>query len=186
MLIHATRHVFSEICICGHRAGAHHGNCIMNVETAKNMESHVYLGECEHYGVNEGWEPCPMCPGSYIDKDDPFREEKLKDMIDPQYIEQWRKTLNKMIKKGILRKEKMWDMLHDTKNYLIMRKAMDQILSDAQEARAARKHMSDMVVEREAWEKKIGELKGRIAQLEEGQNVENCEDFGCIGDRSSL
>lgn len=76
MLVHTTRHVYSGMCICGHHADDHHGNCIMKTEAIEAMSSCTMFGECERYGVNEGWHPCPDCCG-FIDKDDPLRLEKL-------------------------------------------------------------------------------------------------------------
>lgn len=73
-----TQHVFSGICVCGHSHEEHHGNMIMRVEAAEAMKSGVFYGECEHYGFNEDWEPCPGCPGWFVDKDDPLKEKKLR------------------------------------------------------------------------------------------------------------
>jgi hypothetical protein len=81
MLLHTTRHVWSGTCVCGHHADEHHGNCIMvNDGTIEAMGSAVILSECEHFGVNEYWEECPKCPGWFVDKDDPLKDEKIKEL----------------------------------------------------------------------------------------------------------
>lgn len=80
MLTTTTQHVFSGICICGHREDWHHGNCIMRQETADLMKSGTLFGECEYFGCNEMYEPCEKCIGGmFIDKDDPLKEEKIKE-----------------------------------------------------------------------------------------------------------
>lgn len=83
MLKMTTQHVFSGICICGHDAESHHGSMIFNKDTIEKMQSHMYLGECLHYGCNENWQECPKCiVGSYLDKDDPLKDEKIKEYQD--------------------------------------------------------------------------------------------------------
>lgn len=72
-----SKHVFSGVCVCGHDADEHHGNMIMNIEAGKLMESSVFYAECERFGCNEWWEPCPDCPKGFIDKDDPLKLTKL-------------------------------------------------------------------------------------------------------------
>ena len=79
-LMTTTQHVFSGICVCGHSARRHHGNMIMKIKASEDMKSPTFYGECEHYGCNEAWEPCPGCPGWFVDKDDPLKEEKLKEI----------------------------------------------------------------------------------------------------------
>jgi len=51
-----------------------------NDGTAELMQSSMILGECEHFGRNEYYEPCPGCPGWFVDKDDPLKEEKIKEL----------------------------------------------------------------------------------------------------------
>ncbi len=81
MLIHTTQHVFSGICICGHNTDYHHGNCIARQPTIDLMKSSILFGECERYGCNEMWKPCKKCiAGMFIDKDDPLKEEKIKEL----------------------------------------------------------------------------------------------------------
>ena len=80
MLIHTTQHVFSGICICGHKAEQHHGNCIARQETSDSMQSSIMFGECEHFGCNEMWKPCKKCIVGYIDRDDPLKAEKIKEL----------------------------------------------------------------------------------------------------------
>lgn len=75
-LMLTTQHVFSGICICGHSAYQHHGSCIARQEVVDLVKSGTFFGECEHFGCNEWWEPCPDCYG-YIDKDDPLKGEKV-------------------------------------------------------------------------------------------------------------
>jgi hypothetical protein len=80
-LLHTTQHVFSGWCVCGHRAEQHHGNCIMDLKAAEATKSNGMLySECEHFGRNEYWEPCPKCPGWFVDRDDPLRDEKIKEL----------------------------------------------------------------------------------------------------------
>lgn len=79
-LMTSTQHVFSGVCICGHEYFIHHGQMVMNREAAELMKSHAtWYCECLALGCNEMYEPCPTCPKGFIDKDDPLREEKLKE-----------------------------------------------------------------------------------------------------------
>lgn len=80
MKLWTTQQIFSGICVCGHSQYEHHGNLIMNAQTAFAMNASVYLGECEHYGCNEHYQPCKKCPGIFIDKDDPFKNQKVKEL----------------------------------------------------------------------------------------------------------
>lgn len=80
LLLHTTQHIFSGICICGHKAEIHHGNCIPHQKIIDATKSSTLFGECLRYGCNEGYKPCKKCKGWFIDKDDPFKEEKIKEL----------------------------------------------------------------------------------------------------------
>lgn len=82
-LITSTPHLFSGICVCGHKYYSHHGNVIMKVATAEAMQSGTWYAECEALGCNEEWEPCPDCPGYFVDKDDPLKDEKIAEIKAP-------------------------------------------------------------------------------------------------------
>jgi hypothetical protein len=82
LLLHTTKHVWSGVCVCGHGAGQHHGNMIMrNDGTAELMQSSMILGECEHFGRNEYYEPCPDCPGWFVDAADPLKDAKIRELV---------------------------------------------------------------------------------------------------------
>ena len=76
-LFTSTQHVFSGMCVCGHRVYAHHGHCIAKREVSEAMKSGTWYSECEALGHNELWEPCPTCPKGFVDVDDPLKAEKL-------------------------------------------------------------------------------------------------------------
>jgi hypothetical protein len=78
-LFTTTQHIFSGICICGHKYTTHHGQVIARREVSLAMKSGTWYCECLAFGCNENWEPCPDCPKSFIDKDDPLKEEKLNE-----------------------------------------------------------------------------------------------------------
>jgi hypothetical protein len=75
-----TRQVWSGVCVCGHSADHHHGNMVMNIEAIRTIGPR-FAGECEAYGCNEWWKPCPKCPGNFVDREDPLRELKLLDSV---------------------------------------------------------------------------------------------------------
>lgn len=74
--LHRTRQVWSGICVCGHSADRHHGNMVMNPEAVISI-GYRFAGECEAYGCNESWKPCPQCYHNYIDREDPLRFVKI-------------------------------------------------------------------------------------------------------------
>ena len=69
----STEWMLSGVCVCGHKAEAHHGMMVMRGPFAGRTRP----WECLALGCNEDWEPCPGCPGIYVDREDPLRDEKI-------------------------------------------------------------------------------------------------------------